>query len=243
MELSNEFEVAVPPEVAWAVLTDVEKIAPCLPGAQLKEIDGDEFRGAVKVKVGPITASYQGTAHFEELDVKALRAVLKAGGRDTRGQGNATALITAQLSPSDRGTLVKVHTDLSITGKVAQFGRGVLDDVSGKLLAQFVENLEASVLAPGASEPAAAAAPDLETSEGGVATPAGAAEAKASEVTEAKPTAPSGPRVIDHGPVEPVDLVGVAGGSVMKQFAPQFAVAGIAFLLLIVIYALRRRNG
>src|ERR1700683_827592 len=129
MELTNEFEVAVPVAEAWSVLTDVERIAPCLPGAELKEVEGDEYRGVVKVKVGPISASYRGAAHFEELDEATHRAVLKAEGRETRGQGNASATITATLSESGSGTKVQVATDLSITGKVAQFGRGVLADV------------------------------------------------------------------------------------------------------------------
>ncbi len=134
----------------WEVLTDVERIAPCLPGAELQEVEGDEYRGVVKVKVGPITASYRGTARFEEKDPVAHRGVLRAEGRETRGQGNASATITAVLSPSGEGTKVEVVTDLAITGKVAQFGRGVLADVSGKLLAQFVHNLETMVLAPDA---------------------------------------------------------------------------------------------
>jgi carbon monoxide dehydrogenase subunit G len=162
MELSNEFEVAMPVDDAWAVLTDIEKIAPCMPGAELREVEGEEFRGVVKVKVGPITASYKGVARFEELDVKAHKAVLKAEGRETRGQGNATALITATLSSSAKGTKVEVATDLAITGKVAQFGRGVLADVSGKLLDQFVHNLESTVLAvpdASATPPATASSP------------------------------------------------------------------------------------
>ncbi|MHB8456553.1 MAG: SRPBCC family protein, partial [Acidimicrobiales bacterium] len=157
MELKNEFEVPVAVGEAWKVLTDVERIAPCLPGAQLKEIEGDEYRGTVRVKVGPITASYKGVARFLELDEEGNRAVLKAEGRETRGQGNATATITATLTPlgEDR-TSVLVLTELSITGKVAQFGRGILDDVSGKLLDQFVANLEATVLGPAsAGEPEA----------------------------------------------------------------------------------------
>jgi carbon monoxide dehydrogenase subunit G len=179
MELSNEFEVAMPVDDAWAVLTDIEKIAPCMPGAELREVEGEEFRGVVKVKVGPITASYKGVARFEELDVKAHKAVLKAEGRETRGQGNATALITATLSPSAKGTKVEVATDLAITGKVAQFGRGVLADVSGKLLDQFVHNLETTVLAvPDApdSPPAAAAADDAKTADSNGSAPSQPAE-------------------------------------------------------------------
>ncbi|MPY94533.1 MAG: carbon monoxide dehydrogenase, partial [Acidimicrobiia bacterium] len=147
MELNNEFEVDRPIGETWDVLTDVERIAPCLPGAQLQEVEGDEYRGIVKVKVGPITAQYKGKATFVEKDEAARKAVLKAEGRDSRGQGNASALITAQLSEvnADR-TKVTVNTDLTVTGKVAQFGRGVMGEVSEKLLGQFVQNLEAKVL-------------------------------------------------------------------------------------------------
>ena len=161
MELSNEFEVAVPVEQAWAVLTDIERIAPCLPGAQLQEIDGNEFKGIVKVKVGPITAQYKGAATFVEKDDDAHKAVLSASGRDTRGQGNASATIVAQLEPrGDGATHVSVLTDLAVTGKVAQFGRGVMADVSAKLLDQFVQNLETTVLADLAASDAAAGSTD-----------------------------------------------------------------------------------
>lgn len=146
MELTNQFRVSVPVEDAWNVLIDVERIAPCLPGAQLQEIEGDEYRGIVKVKVGPITAQYKGKATFKSKDDTGHVAVLKAEGRDTRGQGNASALITATLTPDGDGTVVLVETNLTITGKVAQFGRGVLVDVSGKLLTQFVECLEHDLL-------------------------------------------------------------------------------------------------
>lgn len=148
MELINEFEVAVPVEVAWNVLTDLERIAPCLPGAQLREVEGDEYRGVVKIKVGPVTTSYDGTIRVLERDDTEHRVTLKAEGRETRGQGNVAAVFSADMSPSEIGTKVIVTTDLAITGKVAQFGRGVLADVSAKLLDQFVTNLESSVLAP-----------------------------------------------------------------------------------------------
>src|SRR5688500_16307481 len=136
MELTNDFRVGIPVERSWAVLTDVELIAPCMPGAQLQEVEGDEYRGIVKVKVGPMTAQYQGTAAFKERDDANHRAVIRADGRDVRGQGNASATITATLAPDGSGTHVIVRTDLVVTGKVAQFGRGVLADVSGRLLDQ-----------------------------------------------------------------------------------------------------------
>src|SRR5688500_4220858 len=161
MELTNDFRVALPVERAWAVLTDVERIAPCLPGAQLQEVEGDDYRGIVKVKVGPITAQYKGQATFVTRDAERHVAVLRAEGRETRGQGNANATITATLTPAGEGTAVSVVTDLTVTGKVAQFGRGVMADVSAKLLGQFVTCLESTVLAGdgGSSAGVATAAP------------------------------------------------------------------------------------
>ncbi|MDV3129341.1 SRPBCC family protein [Mycobacterium sp. 21AC1] len=148
MELNNEFRVAVPAAKTWEVLTDVERVAPCLPGATLLNVDGDEFTGAVKVKVGPITVSYQGEAAFQEKDVAAQRVVLKANGKETRGNGTASAVVTAQLKDEGDATTVVVTTDLAISGKAAQFGRGVLADVAGNLIGQFAKNLEAELLGP-----------------------------------------------------------------------------------------------
>jgi uncharacterized protein len=160
MELTHEFTVAAPVERAWAVLTDIEQIAPCMPGAELTEVDGDTYRGLVKIKVGPITAQYQGTALLTEKDEAAHRVVLKATGRDTRGQGNAAALVTAVMTEQGEGmTLVSITTDLTVSGRVAQFGRGVMADVSAKLLQQFVDNLEADVLGRPAGDGTPADAP------------------------------------------------------------------------------------
>ena len=143
MELKSDFEVSVGVDRAWEVLTNPELIAPCLPGARLDEVEGDEFRGAVKVKVGPISSEYRGKATMVELNREELRIVIRAEGRDTRGAGNAAADITAQMEAvSENTTRVEVITDLKISGKVAQFGRGVLGDVSAKLMGQFVNNLE-----------------------------------------------------------------------------------------------------
>lgn len=146
MELSNTFEVKAPIEEAWTKLTDLELIAPAMPGAQLAEVEGDEYRGTVKVKVGPITAKYKGTAKIVEKDDDARMVIIDAKGRDTRGQGNANAIITAQLTEAGAdATKVELVTDLTLTGKVAQFARGVLSDVSAKLIGQFVDNLESDV--------------------------------------------------------------------------------------------------
>lgn len=230
MELSNEFEVAAPLDQAWAVLTDLERIAPCLPGAQLQEVEGDEYRGIVKVKVGPITAQYKGAATFVEKDDANKKAVLKADGRDTRGAGNASAFITAQLTSVGDRTKVEVKTDLTVTGKVAQFGRGVMADVSAKLMGQFADNLEKlleedAAATPTAAEsaPAAAAAP----------TDTASAEAPASAAEAAAPAAPAstGPRKIDMPEPKAVDLLDTAGAPVLKRLAPVLGVLVVLFLL------------
>jgi uncharacterized protein len=194
VELTNEFRVGVPVEQAWKVLTDVERIAPCMPGAQLQEIEGDEYRGIVKVKVGPITAQYKGAARFVEKDEAAHRAVLRAEGRDTRGQGNANATITAQLDPDGDGTKIAVITDLTITGRVAQFGRGVLADVSTKLLGQFADCLESKLLAGESGETGAATAGGADAAGGGAGAGAGAGSASATGSSPLASTA--GPRDI-----------------------------------------------
>ncbi|MEU4245685.1 SRPBCC domain-containing protein [Actinoplanes sp. NPDC026619] len=158
MKITNEFTVHTPIDRAWQVLTDLEGIAPCMPGAQLTGVDGDVYQGKVKVKVGPVISDFAGTARFTEKDDGAYRAVIDAKGRDARSAGNASALVTAVLSPSGESTTVSVDTDLKISGKLAQFGSGMIKEVSGKLLAQFVTNLEA-MLATDAGTPEPAPTP------------------------------------------------------------------------------------
>jgi uncharacterized protein len=241
MELTNDFRVALPVERAWAVLTDVERIAPCLPGAQLQEIEGDEYRGIVKVKVGPITAQYKGQAKFLSLDPDAHVAVLRAEGRETRGQGNANATITANLTPDGEGTAVAITTDLTVTGRVAQFGRGVLADVSAKLLDQFVADLEKTVLVdeapaeaveveledpieatqPDAEQPGVPASADPEPVEGEVAM--AVAPTEGSE----KPAV----RKIDSAEPTPVDLLDTAGTPVAKRVAPILIAVAVVWVL------------
>ncbi len=210
MELSNDIEVNAPVEEVWAAFNDVERIAPCLPGAQLQEIEGEEFRGIVKVKVGPITAQYKGKATFEERDKDNWRVVIKGDGRDTRGAGNASALITATLDPvSDAVTKVNVNTDLTITGKVAQFGRGAIADVSTKLMGQFADNLE-TLLEEGGGETAAEPAPEPVSATG-------------------DPVV----RKIDAPEAEAVDLLEVAGTPLLKR-------VGLPVGILFVLIVLRR---
>ena len=243
MELVNDFTVNVPVDEAWVTLTDVERIAPCLPGAQLQEVEGNTYRGVVKVKVGPILANFKGQAEFVERDIVNHKAVLKADGRDTGGKGNAAALITAQLtSKGDSTTHVQVTTDLTITGKVAQFGRGAMTDISNKLLGQFVENLETTVLGqPSAAAPAvgattgtataAAPAPAAEARRASMApeAPAGASTPTASAATGTTPA--PGVRKIEQRDVEPLDLMGTAGPAMLKRLVP----AGILGVILILI--------
>ena len=171
MEINNSFEVKAPIDVAWATLTDLARIAPCLPGATLTSVEGDIYKGHVTVKVGPIVAKFGGQAIFQERNDALHRAVLKGEGRDSGGKGNASAIITAQLEAIDANTTrCTVNTALTITGKIAQFGRGALADVSDKLLKQFVVNLETSVLtqntsgADGATDAAGAASTATTTS-------------------------------------------------------------------------------
>ena len=215
MELNSDFEVDAPIGQVWAVLTDVEKIAPCLPGAQLQEIEGDEFRGVVKIKVGPITAQYKGAASFVERDDSAFRAVLRAEGRDTRGAGNAAADITAQLETIDGGTRVTVTTDLEVTGKVAQFGRGVMADVSRKLMGQFADNLR-----------------ELIGGDGGDGGGEGE-EVDDGEAIEA-PDPIESVRVIDAPEVEAIDLLGAAGAPMLKRLIPTLVV--VVLLVALVVY-------
>ena len=227
MELTNTFRVAVPVDEAWTLLTDLERIAPCMPGAQLTEIEGDEYRGVVKVKVGPITAQYKGAAHFVDRDDTAHRAVLRAEGRETRGQGQAAATITAQLVPDGDGTEVSVLTDLVVTGKVAQFGRGVLADVSSKLLGQFAASLEAEMTAP--DSPAATPVEPSDAGADGDADADAGGDPGASSAPSAMPG--TGVRRIDSRPAEPVDLLDTAGGPVAKRLA--LVAGGLASLWLV----------
>lgn len=221
MDLNNEFAVALPVDRAWELLTDVERIAPCMPGAQLTGVEGDTYTGKVLIKLGPVTAQYAGTAVFESKDDVTHVAVLRASGRDSRGQGNATARITASLEPEGERTKVSVHTDLSITGKVAQFGRGVILDVSAKLLGQFVNCLESSLVAETAPSAEMVTA---ETAAGG----GPAANAPPPTTTrEAKPVE-----------VAPLDLASMARGAVLKRAIP--AVIVLAVIVALIVWLARR---
>lgn len=232
-QLLNEFTVNRSVDHTWAVLTDVERIAPCMPGAQLQEIEGDVYRGVVKVKLGPISTAFKGQASFVERDDTAHRAVLKGEGRDTGGKGSADALITAQLEEvSAHVTKVVVSTELRISGKVAQFGRGIMGDVSEKLMAQFSNNLNTMLDAEtDTPEEAKAAADEAVHHAEEVATEAAAH-------TDAAPAAAETPtvRTIQGPAAEPIELSDLAGGVMAKRLLPVLG----ALLALFLIF--RRRK-
>lgn len=222
-QLINEFTVNRPIDEAWPIITDVERIAPCLPGAQLTEIsqtdDGTVYSGKVKVKLGAIATEFKGDAYFVERDDDNYTCKLNGKGRDTKGRGNASADISAaaeSLSPTS--TKVVVTTDLHITGKIAQFGRGILGDVSAKLIDQFAQNLNEMIDADGiddADEPAEAAEPAPATDDA------------------AEPTV----RKIDGPAAEAIDLMEMGGSSIVKRAAP-----AVVALLLILLFLRRRRS-
>ncbi|MCZ7530481.1 MAG: SRPBCC family protein [Acidimicrobiia bacterium] len=222
MDLKNDFTVKLPIDRAWDVLNDVEFLAPCLPGAQLQEIEDDEFRGIVKVKVGPVVAQYKGKASFVEQDRTNGRMVLQAKGRETRGQGNASAIVTATLKDRGEDTHVAVVTELTVTGKVAQLGRGMMGEVSDKLLAQFVSELESKLAElPAASEHVQQVNPSDGTEDSGTSIDTGAR------------------RVITSPEAEPVNLVGAAGAPVLKRLVP---VAIVAIVILWWVHIRRSRG-
>jgi carbon monoxide dehydrogenase subunit G len=262
VQLENSFTVPAPPNVAWDVLLDIERVAPCMPGATLTSHDGDDFAGTVKVKVGPIQVTYRGTASFVERDDNAHAIVIDAKGRETRGSGTANAKITCKLLPDGEGTRVDVVTDLSVTGKPAQFGRGVMAEVAGKVIAQFADGLaeeigsgaaaaapQAAVQTAGAPAEAGAVAEPAEVAAAAAPQAAAQPEAAAGAPAEAaaeRPAVPTPPPVAPVPPIPPrerrsaeaIDLLDVAGAPVAKRLMP----IGIVALILFVLFALRRRR-
>ena len=234
MKLENEFTVNVPVEDAWNVLLDLERVTPCLPGAALTEqSDDDEYKGEMKVRLGPVTQEYNGTVRIEEADESEHRAVLKADGKDARGQGAVTATITSTLhDEGDGSTKVRVETDMQITGRAAQFGRGVQQDVAERLLSRFAECLENEIVGGGDKEEAEAAA----TSEAGPSENGTAAKGASEE--EGQPRR----RIIQQDrEVEPLDLGEASREAVLKRIKQGTPVAVGVVALVIVIWLVRRR--
>jgi carbon monoxide dehydrogenase subunit G len=211
MKIANEFTVSAPIEDAWDVLTDLEQVIPLMPGAQMIGREGDEVLGKVKVKVGPVTSEFSGKVHFVEQDRDAYRAVIDGKGKEARGTGNAAATVTAQLHEAGDHTRVTVDTDLKIVGKLAQFGSGMLQQVSEKLLGQFVESLEAKLAAD--NTPAASPTTDGEV--------------------------PKVAAAVPQKEAEPIDLIDLAGGTVLKKYGPPIFAAFLAAAVLFTLGRLR----
>ncbi|MEW2502168.1 MULTISPECIES: SRPBCC family protein [unclassified Amycolatopsis] len=258
MRLDHEFTVPAPLEEVWQAVIDPERVAPCMPGAALTKVEGDSFTGTVKVKLGPISLLYKGSGEFLEKDEAARKVVIKASGKDARGGGTAAATVTVTLrATDDGGTHGDVASDIAITGRPAQFGRGLISEVGGKLLDTFAGNLADSLRADsgaGATPgPAAASAGSGSVSTTQAATaPAAEATAK-SDLAEqsaadsaeagsaAKPQLRSVPSGGSTGETEAIDLLDYAGQSVAKRLIPVAAGAAVLFAVFMIIRALRRR--
>ncbi len=233
MELTHDFVVPAPPDVAWQTFMDLERVGGCFPGATVTEVDDEGFKGTVKVKLGPIALQYLGSGSFLERDDAAHRAVIEAKGKDKRGNGTAGATVTIQLAPSGDGTRVDVTTELSVTGKPAQFGRGVMQDVSDKLLQQFIGCIEGELTAgeepaeeaaaPGPSGESARPEPSGEAVSGAAAGGAAAAPAAAPAPRPAPRPAPPADDSIDLGTTVLPVLVRSYGG---------YVVAGVVGLVI-----------
>ncbi|MCL4313496.1 MAG: SRPBCC family protein [Actinobacteria bacterium] len=239
MQLDNSFVVPIPVEQAWELLTDIPLIAPCMPGATLLSASGDRYEGKVKVKVGPIVAEYSGTASFLERDEHLHKASLRADGRETRGQGSANATITAMLTEVENGTKVDLTTDLAITGRVAQFGRGVLSEVTAKLLDQFATCLQTKLIGSPSTE--GADGHSSTDSEATSSTPSiGGTEATKIRDDNVNQSATQSSKTNEYGNVsylkqeaEPVDILAIAGPSLRKRLIPAvMAIAGIIAALV-----------
>jgi uncharacterized protein len=233
VKMENEFTVEAPVEQAWETLLDLERITPCLPGAALEEESGDEYKGTMTIRLGPVTQKYNGTVSFEETDEESRRAVLKADGKDARGQGTASATITSTLSEEDGGTKVRVETDMHLTGRAAQFGRGVQQEVATKLINQFAECLEKEIMGENIREEPEQPEPAEETEEAVSANGSGAEDAGEEEEKPKR-------RIIqqDHD-VEPLDLGEASRDAVLKRVVPLAAGVGV---LVVVFWLLRRRR-
>lgn len=217
MELTNSFVVDAPVEQTWKVLTDLERVAPCLPGATLTGVDGEDFHGLVKIKVGPVTAAYEGIARFAERDDAAHAAVIRAEARESTGQGGAAADISARLTEHGDGTHVQLRTDLALSGRVAQFGRGVISDVSSKLIGTFADRLEQEITRDGATASAGSGAA-TETDADSTAPTTTAAPGAARSRTAAEPD--------DGGGLDVLTLL----GPVLRRAAPAAGAAALALL-------------
>jgi uncharacterized protein len=238
MEMDHSFTVPVSPDRAWDVLLDVERIAPCMPGATVDEFDGEVVTGRIKVKVGPVSLTYRGTAKFTERDADARHIVLEASGKETRGAGTASATVQASLEPEPDGqaTQVSMHTTMNVTGRPAQFGRGVMVEVGGKIVEQFAQNLRQLIADGGTAVPAEAGAEGAATAEEGAAGAPFPGDQATTTSVASSPVAASAPSAaatstVSAPPADSINLVRLVGPSILKRVIP--VAAGLAVLALL----------
>jgi uncharacterized protein len=246
MEMDHSFTVPVPPDRAWDVLLDVERIAPCMPGATVDEFDGEVVTGRIKVKVGPVSLTYRGTAKFTERDPDARVIVLEASGKETRGAGTASATVRATLEPEPggEGTKATMHTTMNVTGRPAQFGRGVMVEVGGKLVEQFAQNLR-QLITDDSAGGGGAAASEAGSTESSAATDGGASGEQATTTTldgpgstqpspvipSAAPSAATTTAPPAQASADSINLVKLVGPALLKRVVPVAVVAAVLALL------------
>ncbi len=241
MELSHRFTVPIGVEETWAHFNDIASVAECFPGAQVTEADEESFSGSVKVKLGPIALLYNGSGTFVEKDAEAHRFVVDAKGKDKRGNGTAGAKVTVSMAEAGGSTDVSVETDLAITGKPAQFGRGVMQDVSDKLLGQFVACLEQRLAGPAESSDATDSSPGAASLVGGGEPSGPPADAVAGSAVPSPPVPPTPPAPPKPPPREPeaLDL----GSAVLPVLAKSYWKQALAALVaLVLLRRLLRRS-
>jgi carbon monoxide dehydrogenase subunit G len=253
MELDHSFTVPVPPEQAWDVLLDVARIAPCMPGATVETVEGDDVAGRLKVKVGPVSLTYKGTARFTDRDAASHSVLVEASGKETRGAGTASATVRAALRPQNGAdsnggeTLVTLHTTLNVTGRPAQFGRGVIAEVGSRLIDKFADNLAQQLTdggapeAPAPGEAASATGPADAAASPGAAGPASAATGQPSAAADTGSVRPPQPAAAQPVPAqhreESLNLLSIAGPVVLKRVAP---VVGAAAAVALLTWSARR---
>jgi carbon monoxide dehydrogenase subunit G len=244
MDLTHRFTVPASVADTWAIFNDLEAVAPCFPGAALTSVEGDDFAGTVKVKLGPVSLQYSGTGTFLQRDESTHTATFEAKGKDKRGNGTASATVTAVLLPDGTGTAVEVSTDLNVTGRPAQFGRGLMQDVSDRLLDQFVgclseklQNVSAQAPAPAQPEPVVDAGPEF----GAVPTQPQQPQSVAAELPPPQSvtaTLSNGAPRSDQAPAAELDL----GLTVLPVLAKRYGPAALGVLAaLVVVRRLLRR--
>lgn len=236
MDLTHSFSVPAGIDQTWKLLNDLEEVGGCFPGATVESVENDDFSGTVKVKLGPISMQYKGTGTFVERDEKQYRAVIDARGKDKRGNGTASAHVTAQLRPDGDGTAIEVNTDLSVTGKPAQFGRGVIQDVSDKLLDQFVACLSDKLGAGPTEEPPAEPAPDTAQAPN----QAQAAGSASAGMAPPQPSQQVRGQAADASDDAPLDLGATVIPVMLKRYAPHI-IGGIVVVISLAWVRNRRK--